>query len=260
MSKRISANSLAILSFCTASIAVLPIAYAADLPVGFHQPEPELPYEETFNDFPWDRYYIGLVAGFGHGSMDTSDLLATTSFFDNSFDLSGGLVGLTVGRNFQMYDNWVLGIELDGAFANIDGSKNGSAGEHIEANLNGILTARARLGYAMGEEKRFLPFVTAGFAAGHYQVGAFGGVPLDVDDPVGNAVEEDDWLGGYTLGAGMEYLVAHGISIKADYLFMHFGGSITTDTIIDQSTSTAMQVEFEPDDVHLWRLGVNLTY
>ncbi|MEP0521525.1 MAG: outer membrane beta-barrel protein [Hyphomicrobiales bacterium] len=250
--------SLAV-SFCTGVFAVSSAVIAADLPLPVQPFEPDMAYTEVPYEFPWDRYYIGLIAGFGYGSMDTSDLLASTSFFDNTFDLSGGLVGLTIGRNFQMYDNWVLGIELDGAFANIDGRKNGTSGEYIEADLNGILTARARLGYAMGEEKRFLPFVTAGFAAGHYEVGAFGGIPLDPDD-LGNAVKKADWLGGYTLGAGLEYLVTHGISIKAEYLFMHFGGSITTDTIIDQATATPMQVQFEPDDVHLWRLGVNLTY
>lgn len=246
-------------SVFVSSLTALSAAHAADLPVAYPSPEPEMHYEETVSTFPWDRYYVGLVAGFGDSSMDTNDMLAAPSFFDNRFGMSGGLVGLTAGRNFQMYDNWVLGIELDGAIANIDGRKNGSEGEYIEAELNGIFTARARLGYAMGNEKRFLPFVTAGFAAGHYEVGAFGGIPTDPDD-LGNAVEADDWLTGYTLGAGLEYLVSHGVSIKADYLFMHFGGSITTDTIIDQAGPTPMQVEFQPDDVHLWRLGVNVTY
>ncbi|MFK8033468.1 MAG: outer membrane protein [Hyphomicrobiales bacterium] len=259
MIKRRIAFTTITTSVFVSSVAALSAVHAADLPLAYPSPEPEMTYEETTSAFPWDRYYVGLVAGFGHGSIDTNDGLATDSFFDNRFGLSGGLVGVTAGRNFQMYDNWVLGIELDGAIANIDGGKNGSEGEYIEAELDGILTARARLGYAMGGEKQFLPFITAGFAAGHFDVGAFGGVPTDPDD-LGNAVQKDDWLTGYALGAGLEYLVSHGVSIKADYLFVQFGGSITTDTIIDQATAIPMQVEFEPDDVHLWRLGVNVTY
>lgn len=244
------------------SIAVLSVANAADLPLAFPPEEPELTYEESFSNFPWDRYYVGLIAGFGQTSMDTTETLAALTFFDNNtVDMSGGLIGLTVGRNFQLYDNWVVGLELDGAFANIDGRKNGPSSEYIEADLNGILTARARLGYAFGEEKRFLPFVTAGLAAGHYEVGAYGGVtPGDPDLVEGNAVEEADWLFGYTLGAGLEYLVSEGISVKADYLYMNFGGSITTDPVIPQVSIIPVPIEFHPDDVHLWRLGVNLTY
>ncbi|MGJ8534051.1 MAG: outer membrane protein [Alphaproteobacteria bacterium] len=260
MTKLLFSSSLTAVSIYIGTIAFLPSAIGADLPVALQQPEPELPYEETFSDFPWDRYYVGLAAGYGESSMETTDTFAPVSFFDNSFDMSGGLVGVTVGRNFQMYDNWVFGIEFDAALADIDGGKSGTSGEYIEAELNGILTARARLGYAFGDEKQFLPFVTAGLAAGHYEVGSFGGVSADPDDPVGNAVEESDWLGGYTLGAGLEYLVSHGVSIKADYLFMRFDGSITTDPIIPQGTVFLWPTEYDPDDVHVWRLGVNVAY
>lgn len=254
------AFSLSAILICTGSIATASTAIGADLPVAFQPSEPELPYEETNRDFPWDRYYAGLIGGYGDSSMDTSDTFPPASFFDNSFDLSGGLIGITVGRNFQMYDNWVFGVELDAALANIDGAKKGTSGEYIKAELDGILTARARLGYALGEEKQFLPFVTAGVAAGHYKVGAFGGVSADPDDPVGNAVKESDWLGGYSLGAGLEYLVNQRVSIKADYLFTRFEGSITTDPIIPQGTVFLWPVEFDPDDVHVWRLGLNVAY
>lgn len=260
MTKLLLSLSLTAASICIGTMAVQPSANAADLPVAFQTPEPELSYEEIFSTFPWDRYYVGLLGGYGESSIETSDRDAAVSFFDNSLDMSGGLAGVTVGRNFQMYDNWVLGVELDAALANIDGGKRGTQGEYIEAELNGILTARARLGYALGDEKQFLPFVTAGLAAGHYTVGSFGGVSLEPDDPVGNAVEESDWLGGYALGAGVEYLVGDRISLKADYLFMHFGGSITTDPIIPQGTLVPLRTEYDPDDVHVWRLGVNVAY
>src|SRR5690242_20843085 len=66
--------------------------------------------------YNWTGFYVGINGGGGWGRSDFSDPFAT-----GSFNTSGGLVGGTVGYNWQM-GQVVFGLEGDVDWSDIRGS------------------------------------------------------------------------------------------------------------------------------------------
>lgn len=146
-----------------AFIALAGTAAAADLPT-------KAPYVPAPLAYNWSGAYIGINAGGGW-------------LKDDGDNRNGGLIGGTLGYNFQPSGPWVWGLEGDlGYFSNSD--------------LKYLGTVRGRLGYATGS---LLPYVTGGLAVMN-------------DDGSARA--------GWTLGAGLEYALTRNISIKGEYLYV----------------------------------------
>jgi outer membrane immunogenic protein len=129
--------------------------------------------------------------GFGRSNWDTA----------GGFDTSGGLVGGTVGYNYQV-NQAVFGIEGDVDWASLKGSTGIS-----QTSDTWLSTVRGRLGYAAD---RFMPFVTAG--------GAFGDIRASVP-----GVTTSQTNAGWTVGAGLEFAVAGNFTLKAEYLYVDLG-------------------------------------
>ncbi len=145
-----------------AAISMMGAANAADLG------RPAMPAKAPAYVAPyynWTGAYAGINGGGGFGHSDWL-LPAGTS----GFDTSGGLVGGTLGYNYQM-GHLVLGIEGDADYSTIKGDTTAATGIctgiSCETRNDWLATARGRLGYAFD---RVMPFVTAG--------GAFGDVKL----------------------------------------------------------------------------------
>ena len=104
--------------------------------------------------YNWTGFYIGINGGggFGRSQWDST----------GSFNTSGGLVGGTVGYNYQ-FGQGVVGLEGDIDWANINGTTNTSAPLGCKTSDHWLSTVRGRLGYAAD---RFMPFVTGGAAFG----------------------------------------------------------------------------------------------
>src|SRR5580698_1271119 len=86
-------------------------AAAADMTPRYQQPYVKAPlYNPAYN---WTGFYIGINGGggWGNSAWDTT----------GGFDTSGGLVGGTIGYNWQL-GTWVLGVEGDIDWADIKGS------------------------------------------------------------------------------------------------------------------------------------------
>jgi outer membrane immunogenic protein len=185
-----------------ASVGVLALgittASAADIarrPVPYKAPA----YVEPA--FSWTGFYLGLNGGYGFGRSDFAAPLST-----GSFDVNGGLVGGTVGYNWQM-GALVLGLEGDVDWSDIRGSV--ACGPGTCATRNDWLgTARARLGYAMG---RFMPYVTGGAAFG------------DIKTSVTGFADSNKTKAGWTVGGGVEANIAGPWSVKAEYLYVDLG-------------------------------------
>src|ERR1700734_414414 len=92
-------------------------AFAADLPVRSAPPSMLSPVSA----YNWTGIYVGANAGYGWGRQNPLGLIAPQFSQNNSFSLSGGLFGGTIGGQVQV-GHVVLGIEADGAWANIAGS------------------------------------------------------------------------------------------------------------------------------------------
>jgi outer membrane immunogenic protein len=177
------------------SVAALP-AVAADYPV--KAPPPPI--------WTWTGFYIGIGGGGGWGTSNQF----TPGGLESSgpFNISGGLVGATLGYNWQT-GPFVLGVEGDFSWANIRGSTTPLQCGVCATDLRTLGTIRGRFGYAAGQ---FMPYVTGGYAFGDLRRGfgtAFGSATAN----------------GWTLGAGIEALFSPNWSGKLEYLYVDLGGT-----------------------------------
>ena len=132
-----------------------------------------------------------------------------TSTWDTagSINTSGGLVGGTIGYNYQI-NHFVIGAEGDIDWASISGSTTTIAcPAGCKTGDSWLATARGRVGYAAD---RFLPFVTGGAAFGNIQATTAG-----LTTSTTNA--------GWTIGAGLEFAITPNWSAKAEYLYVSLG-------------------------------------
>jgi outer membrane immunogenic protein len=173
-------------------------AFASDLPTRKAPPAPMPAYVPPV--FTWTGFYLGINGGgaFATGGGD----------FGNP---SGGVVGGTIGYNYQM-GQLVLGVEGDWDWADMDQHGVNAVGFY-KNNIDDILTARARLGYAFD---RTLLFVTGGYA----------GMDERVSFP-GLGTSASSWRSGGAIGAGVEYAFTNNITAKAEYLFLPMGNDVT---------------------------------
>jgi outer membrane immunogenic protein len=191
--------------------------------------------------YNWTGIYFGINGGGGWGAarFDFPGFGTTTG----DFRTSGGLVGGTVGVNWQT-SNVVFGLEGDGGWANIKGSSACPIATFTCATSDTRLaTARARLGIAANA---WLLYITGG--------GAFGDAQLSVTGPVsfpGQSVNRAGW----TVGGGAEYGFAPGWSLKAEYLHIDLG---TSGCAIPNCS--AFSAAFAPFRTEIVRAGLNYRF
>ncbi len=163
--------------------------------------------------YNWSGFYVGVNGGYGWG--DTNHYFTATSLSAGDWDVNGGLVGGTLGYNWQPFgSNWLLGVEADAAWSGIDGDgdRTGCNTGDCFTDMRAFGTARARVGAAFDNS---LIFVTAG--------GAF----ANVDAGILNSNDNDsDNRFGWTVGAGFEYGFTNNWSAKAEYLYADFGDDV----------------------------------
>jgi outer membrane immunogenic protein len=173
-------------------------AAAADLPP---RPAPA-PYYKAPVVAPvynWTGFYIGINGGGGFGRSDWDST--------GGFNTSGGLVGGTIGYNYQA-GQAVFGLEGDIDWANINGTTNNACPTGCKTSDDWISTIRGRLGYAAD---RFMPFVTGGAAFG------------DIKATSPGFAGATNTNAGWTIGGGLEFAVAQNWTIKAEYLYVDLG-------------------------------------
>ncbi|MDQ2084215.1 porin family protein [Xanthobacteraceae bacterium Astr-EGSB] len=145
--------------------------------------------------FNWTGAYIGLNAGGGWGKSSWSGT-------GDKFDVSGGMIGATVGYNWQ-FGTWVLGLEGDIDWTNIKGSN-----AFAETKNEYLSTIRGRVGYSFD---RWMPYVTGGLALGG----------VKATDVLGNS--RDETKAGWTVGTGVEFAFAPQWTAKVEYLYVDLG-------------------------------------
>ena len=170
-------------------------AGAADL-APYYQPGP------AYNPiYTWTGFYVGINGGGGWGSSQWDGL--------DTFDVSGGLIGGTVGYNWQ-FGQVVVGAEGDIDWSGIKGTTTVLCPGGCETRNKWLATVRGRLGYAFD---RFLPYFTGGLAVGDINAS----LPLPVLP--GGSISSAGW----TVGAGLEVGVVSNVSLKAEYLYVDLG-------------------------------------
>jgi outer membrane immunogenic protein len=178
--------------------------WAADLPQPAPPPLAPVAYIPVVAPvYNWGGIYYGINGGYGFGKTDwTNPLVASGS--TGNFNISGYVVGATVGANYQM-DALVLGVEGDLDFDDIQGTNNSPfCTLACETKNTWLGTARGRIGYAAD---RVLFYGTAG--------GAFGNIESGVSGNLGTQTKA-----GWTAGAGVEAAFADHWTARAEYLFV----------------------------------------
>jgi outer membrane immunogenic protein len=170
-------------------------AEAADLSRRYGPP----PVAPVYAGYNWTGFYLGIVGGGGWGSSTWDGV--------DKFDTSGGLIGATIGYNWQL-GQAVLGVEGDISWSGISGTTNTLCPAGCETRNSWLSTVRGRVGYAID---RVLPFLTAGLAVGNIKATTPG-------FPGGTSSNA-----GWTVGGGLEFAVVSNVTIKAEYLYVDLG-------------------------------------
>jgi len=185
-----------------AAVSTVSAANAADLARRRTMPAKAPMYAAPYN---WTGFYVGLNGG---GAWGRSSF--TGAFPTANFDTSGGLVGGTLGYNWQT-GQLVFGLEGDIDWSDIRGSATCLA-TTCETRNDWLGTARGRIGYAFD---RFLPYVTGGAAFGN------------IKSTITSTGSTDNGKAGWTLGGGVEAVIAGPWSLKAEYLYADLGNGST---------------------------------
>ena len=171
-------------------------ANAADLPRRRAEMPVKAPaYVAAYN---WTGLYAGINGGGGFGRSNWSGL-------GTDFNTSGGMVGGTLGYNWQMGQT-VFGLEGDVDWSNVKGS-DACGGLSCETRNDWLGTFRGRIGYAFN---RVMPYVTGGLAVGNVKASTALG-------------SSDETRAGWTLGGGLEANIVGPWSAKIEYLYADLG-------------------------------------
>jgi outer membrane immunogenic protein len=235
------------------ALAAASPALAADLPQAPPPPPPQAPaaYVPTVvPQYNWGGIYFGLNGGYGFGDSSWNTPGGSTG----DFSTDGGLVGVTVGANFQT-GPLVVGIEGDIDWSDIKGNLTstalcgGGATCTFQTENDWLGTIRGRVGYAWD---RVLFYGTAG--------GAFGNIKpqLTVVSAGGTtAVQSDSSEFGWTAGAGVEVALAENWTARVEYLFVDLQNGTLSCAATTCGTAISAPVSFETS---LVRAGLNFKF
>jgi outer membrane immunogenic protein len=181
----------------------------------------------------WTGSYLQVSGGSAWGNF--------TGGQTPTFDLNGGIVGVTSGFNIQK-GNLVYGYAGDTAIASRQGTAFPSnAAFSNEVKEPWLSTFRGRLGYAQGN---WMVYATAG--------GALGAMDKSILGP--GQISDQHWHLGWTVGGGVEMQLTQDWSAKVEYLYVglqdksYFNPTPSAAFLSNQRTSL---------DDHIVRLGVN---
>src|SRR5664280_130891 len=194
------------------SLGLAQAASAADMPV---KAAPMAPPPVAYN---WTGFYVGVNGGGAWGHTDWQYTVALTTADHNT---SGGVVGGTIGYNYQFPNNFVAGIEVDWDWANIRGSTVCPAPAFsCESKIKDIGTARGRIGYAWD---KLLVYGTGGVAWGDVTIQTVN-IAGAANPPSGTSTNgQTSTRAGWVGGVGVEYVIWQNVSAKAEWLYYDLG-------------------------------------
>jgi outer membrane immunogenic protein len=229
--KRVVSASIGLLA-----LALSGTANAADLQRRGAAPAPAAAPVYQPVVYNWTGFYAGINGGWGFGNSNWADSAGGST---RDFDISGGLIGGTLGYNWQS-GAAVFGVETDLAWSNIDGTTRAACPLGCRTENIWLGTARGRLGYAMD---RWMPFISGGAAFGDIKAST-PGFPGARENSV-----------GWTLGGGLEFALAGNWTAKGEYLYVDLGDLNCSAANCGGAGQT--KVDF---NTHIVRAGLNYRF
>lgn len=207
--------------------------------------------------YSWTGFYAGMNAGYGWSASNDVSSAATPVFAGPTWNTElttavalatgadpvrqdGFIGGDQIGYNFQ-FNSVVVGVEADIQGANIKGTSPARQGTGVPTafpnelitststsvkEVNWLGTVRGRLGFLATPS--ILLYGTGGLAYGGVsastsmtQFDANNGVPGNAPYSVVDSVSRT--LSGWTLGAGVEWMLAQHWTVRAEYLYYDLG-------------------------------------
>jgi outer membrane immunogenic protein len=249
-----------------------PAAFAADKRVpAYTPPPPPAPV------YTWSGCYVGGSAGTSTGKSQhfatAGSTFSNPAFANNQipagtpiteeFNVSGFIGGFQGGCNWQ-WGAWVFGIEGDGSATNKSGQGPelplvplfaGSANWVSETQERWLVTARARLGWTIWD--RTMVYVTGGGAWAKIDASEWV-FATNGTGPIRTGHQESNTRSGWTVGAGTEYAVGYGWSVKGEFLYVKFD-DYTTFTTGPFAAMSVSPREVKLED-YIWRAGMNYRF
>jgi outer membrane immunogenic protein len=196
-------------------------ALAADMPVKYKAPPPPV--------YTWTGCYGGIEGGWmgDHKRYDRDTVFGSPTPTSNDSNAISGLIGVTLGCNYQVSPWVVVGIEGDVSWTHMRNSESFSFGasgglpprtEVLGTDMDWLATIRGRIGMLVTPSA--LLYVTGGVAfvqdKSSFSVVTDAGTQFTGSD--------NKTLTGWTVGVGGEWKMASyfgpGWSMKAEYLYV----------------------------------------
>jgi outer membrane immunogenic protein len=181
-------------------------------------------------DGMWSGVYVGAVGGYASDTMDIVG--APPPAGPPTQDLEGGLLGATIGINWDTGGPLVIGLEADLSAAHMSDTKRDGNYLVESGTISSLGTLRARLGWKMGD---FLPFITGGYMWDEveqtFSCPDDAAVPFGFCRPVGAGgsgkpggfnLASTETQSGWIYGLGVEYRINGNWSVKIEDLFGEF--------------------------------------
>lgn len=197
----------------------------------------------------WTGFYVGGQLGWGWATSQLTNVTATSSFpagfVEPSVSSNGPLAGFYAGYNYQLNNQFLVGVDGDISWTDITGQlkesaalidpHSGSADTLIHHDqIDWITTVTGRLGYVTGD---WLWFAKGGWAwarfAGNTQNYLTTGAAAGSLVGLGSAAQTRD---GWTVGGGVEWAFATHWSAKLEYDYIDFQTANYTSTDVNLGT------------------------
>jgi len=210
------------------------------------------PRDAEAQRYNWTGLYFGAHLGGAWSEATATDVLPPLGGFFTptgnsfSFDASGVTQGGQLGYQHQ-YGNWVFGAEVGASWTDLyekQASPYFPGSDTVSLLISPILTVNARIGYAWD---RWLVYAKGGYAGSKVEFKAYDRV-ADV-----GLRNDDHWVSGYTVGAGMEYALFEGVRIGIDYSFI----DLQSETMITSNTLGGKERFATEGDIHSVTARIN---
>jgi len=238
------------------------------------------------SDFDWGGFYIGGQLGGSWADSDVSGSISSGSFIipgspavtlwggrlpTLSADMSSFVGGLYAGYNFDLGNEFVVGVETDIIHADIDdrtsynsfdvsaiGPGTGFLVSRVGIEQKWAGATRLRLGYDVDAKRPVLPYITAGVAYGQIKssanayLSATPGGPSAYGSLEYNFRDKNTFV-GWTVGTGADYAVSENVLLRLEYRYADYGSKTYQHTIPGGGSAT---VRYKVDHrTHDLRLG-----